>query len=203
MTESIDDLDEAGLLGYFESIKSNFLTKFILLTSIIEEKGGVKKLSLPFDATEIIAGMKKHFDNPVFFSALDKGNEEIVLNLQEDLISGAVIQSWSVFEQILKTLESGNYASSPESSSVNYQRGIYQFTGREKKDLQLFYYIRNDVVHYNGAYYSYRSIDHRYNGTDFKSQGSEGKKIVMPPATVYKLIEDLERYATKAWQNAK
>ena len=203
MTESINNLDEAGLLGYFESIKSNFLTKLILLASIIEEKGGVQKLSLPFDASKVITDIKGYIDNPVFFSAIEKGNEDIFLNLQEDLVSGAVIQSWSVFEQILKMLESGNYASSPESSSVNYQRGVYQFTSREKKDLQLFYYIRNAVVHYNGAYYSYRSIDHRYNGTDFKSQGSEGEKIVMSPVTGYKLIEDLERYATKAWQNAK
>lgn len=203
MIESINGIDEAGLLGYFESIKGNFLTKLILIASITMDDSGTKKLAIPFDASEVVEELKRQLPDPVFYKALAQGNGELILNLQEDLVSGAVIQSWSVFEQLIKALSSGDYAMSSLDSNVNYQRGVYQFTTREKKDIELFYYVRNAIVHYNGAYFAHRSINHRYDGVDFKSSGNEGHKIIMSPKTVFKLIGDLEKYTIKAWQNAK
>lgn len=203
MIESINGIDEAGLLGYFESIKGNFLTKLILIASITRDDNGTKKLAIPFDASEVVEELKRELPDPVFYKALAQGNEELILNLQEDLVSGAVIQSWSVFEQLIKMLSTGDYATSSLDSNIDYKRNLYQFTAREKKDIELFYYIRNATVHYNGAYFAYRSIYHRYDGVDFKSSGNEGNKIIMSPKTVFKLIGDIEKYTIKAWQNAK
>jgi len=59
------------------------------------------------------------------------------------------------------------------------------------------------MVHYNGAYYSYRSINHKYKNLEFKSEGNIGNKITISPKAVFDIICDLEAYSVKAWNNAK
>lgn len=68
--------------------------------------------------------------------------------------------------------------------------------------MDLFYYIRNAIVHYNGAYFSYRVIDHVYDGYRYQSKGQEGIKIFIPSAkTAFKMHLDIEKHAYKAWDN--
>lgn len=200
--ESINDLDEAGLLGYFETIKSVFLLKLLFLVSVTKEKEDKRFLELPDELTQMVPELEKEFDEPLFFKALKIGNEELILNYLEDIVSSALSSSWNVFEQIIKTLIHGNYSEQVQQMTANYENSRFQFSKREKKDIELFYYLRNSVAHYNGAYSSYRSIDHRYKGTEFKSDGRVGEKIIISPKLVYQIICDLESYSIKAWQNA-
>ena len=201
--ESINDLDEAGLLGYFETIKGVFLLKLIFLVSVIKEKEGKRFIELPDELAQAVPKLEKEFNDPLFFKALKLGNEELISNYLEDIVSSALSSSWNVFEQIIKTLIHGNYSEGVQQMTANYENSRFKFDKREKQNIELFYYIRNSVSHYNGAYYAYRSIDHRYKGTDFKSDGCVGEKIIISPKLVYEIICDLEAYSIKAWQNAK
>lgn len=201
--ESINNQDEATLLGYFESAKSTFLLKFILLVSHLKEdktKTFIDPNSLPNDA---ITSVKKYFDDSLFYKALENGNEELRLNLVEDLITSLFISCWNVFEQITKDLTVTNYSTSEDDLSLCYQNGKFQFNKREKKDIELFYYIRNSICHYNGAYFAYKKINHRYAGKDFKSEGHEGNKIKVDFNIVWKMANDLEKLTMKAWNNAR
>jgi len=201
--ETINNLDEAKLLGYFETIKSVFLLKLLFLVSVTKEKDGERFLELSNELKQIVPELERQFDEPLFFKALNLGNEEIILNYLEDIISGALSSSWNIFEQVIKTLVHGNYSEKTQSISANYENSKFQFNKHEKKNIQLFYYLRNAMAHYNGAYYAYRSIDHKYKGSYFKSSKSEGGKIIISPKVVYEIICDLEIYSIKAWSNAK
>lgn len=201
--ETVKNTDESDLLGYFETIKSVFLLKLLFLVSVTKETDQRRYLELPSALAEVIPELEAQFDEPLFFKALKLGNEELILNYLEDIISSALSSSWNVFEQIIKTLTHGEYTEDSQQMSMNYEAGKYQFTKREKKDIELFYYLRNAMAHYNGAYYSYRDIDHRYKGWDFKSNGNAGNKIIISPKAVYDIVCDLEVYSMKAWNNAK
>lgn len=171
--------------------------------SVTKEHDQKRYLELPSELAEVIPELEAQFDEPLFFKALKLGNEELILNYLEDIITSAVSGSWNVFEQIIKTLTYGEYTEETQQMSVNYESGKFQFTKREKKDIELFYYLRNAMAHYNGAYYSYRDIDHRYKGWDFKSESNIGNKIIISPKAVYEIICDLESYSMRAWNNAK
>lgn len=86
---------------------------------------------------------------------------------------------------------------------LDYTRGDFGFTSREKKDIELFAYIRHALQHQNGAYYGYRSIDHVYGGTAFRSKGQEGMKIEVSPELAYRMVRDIEALTSKAWTNHK
>ena len=62
--------------------------------------------------------------------------------------------------------------------------------------------LRNAIAHHNGAYFASKSIDHRYKGKDFKSEGHHGEKIEVPMMVTWEISKDLERYSLKAWNNA-
>lgn len=150
--EEINALDEAKILGYFETVKSVFLLKLVLLVSVVKERNGkysIDPAKIPDDA---IDSAKALIDDPIFYKALRRGNEELYLNYAEDMITGLLTSSWIVFEQITKDLVKPDYATQPEELSVSYQNSLFQFSKREKKDLELFYYIRNANQHYNGSY---------------------------------------------------
>jgi hypothetical protein len=86
--------------------------------------------------------------------------------------------------------------------STDYKKKIFGLSDREKKNLDLFYYIRNAIVHYNGAYYAYREIDHTYEGFRYFSEGQEGTKILIPSTQIaFKMHLDIEDYIYKAWDN--
>ena len=71
-----------------------------------------------------------------------------------------------------------------------------------KKDL--FYYIRNALVHYNGAYFTAKYININYKGTTFNSIGHEGEKIYIKDINqAFSIHLDIEQYAYKAWNNFK
>jgi len=200
--ENIKNTDEADLLGYFETIKSVFLLKLLFLVSVTKEENGKRFLELPVELTNVISELENQFDEPLFFKALKLGNEELISNYLEDIITSATSSSWNVFEQIIKTLTYGDYSEEIQQMPVNYESGKFQFTKREKKDIDLFYYLRNSMAHYNGAYYAYRTINHSYRGWSFKSEGNIGNKIIISPKAVYSIICDLESYSAKAWNNA-
>lgn len=201
--EEINNLDEAKLLGYFESIKGVFLLKFIFLVSFLKEEDGrrfIDSAKLPDDA---VTSIKSIFDDPVFYKALSKGNEELYINYFEDMFTVLFTSSWNIFEQITKDLAKPNYAAQADELSVCYQNNKFQFEAREKKDIELFYYIRNAIHHYNGAYYAAKEIDHRYASSDFKSSGHHGEKIVVKIPVAWQIACDLELYTMKAWNNGK
>jgi hypothetical protein len=201
--ETVTSLDEAKVLGYFETIKSVFLLKLILLTSVTKTNANGKRtidmsrLGGPIDAVKAVV------DDPIFYQALARGNDELVANFQEDIMTSLFSASWIVFEQITKDLTRADYATRADELNLCYQNGRFRFDAREKKDIELFYYMRNAIQHYNGAYYAYKDIDHRYAGVDFKSQGHHGEKLDMNIALTWRIANDLERYTLKAWSNSK
>lgn len=199
--EKITDLDEAMLLGYFESIRGVFLTKFVFLAAFTgESKGERCFVAIPQAA---IDDVKQNFDDPIFFKALEQSNSELHANFVEDMVTSLLSASWNIFEQVTKDLASRDYSTKTDELSVCYTNGKFQFDKREKKDIELFYYIRNATHHYNGAYYAGKDIDHCYDGIDFKSLGHHGEKIQSNIRTGYRMLADIERYTIKAWQNAK
>ncbi len=124
------------------------------------------------------------------------------LNFQEDITTTLLISSWIVFELIIKDLTKKDYALTTDDISTDYKKNIFGLSEREKKNLDLFYYIRNAIVHYNGAYYAYREIDHTYEGFRYFSKGQEGTKIFIPNNQVaFKMHLDIEDYTYKAWDN--
>ncbi len=200
--EKVTDLDEAKLLGYFESIKGVFLTKFVFVAAFTKKSNGTHHFDAASIPREAIDYVKHEFDDPVFYKALEQSNPELHANFIDDLVTSLLTSSWNIFEQITKDLTSLDYSTKPDDLSVCYTNGKFQFDKREKKDIELFYYIRNATHHYNGAYYAGKDIDHRYAGIDFKSSGHYGEKIPVNIPTAYQMSVDMERYTIKAWQNA-
>lgn len=202
--ETIDDLDEVKILGYFETIQGTFLLKLCLLGTVLKTVRGVMRLDPSIIDRGVLAALKKHYPGEsTFFRALDRGNPELRMNLHEDIVSSLHIQSWIVFEQIIRHLSFPNYAHDPKERSLSYKRSIFEFSSREKKDLDLFYYLRNSLLHYNGAYYASKDIRHRYNGLDFNSKGNEGIKMPANIDTVWLMSKDLERLACQAWTKTR
>lgn len=195
--EKVTDLDKAKILGYFETIKSVFFTKWLLL---IKHSNGKKLIINADDNFKEVFKDFKHFSQ--YIKALNNGNNELLLNFQEDIGTTLLISSWSVFELIIKDLAKTDYALASNDISTDYHKNIFGLTDREKKNLDLFYYIRNAIVHYNGAYYAYREIDHVYEEFRYFSKGQEGTKIDFPSmAVAFNMHVDIENYAHKAWEN--
>jgi len=97
--EDIKNTDEADLLGYFETIKNMFLLKLLFLVSVTKERNGKQYLELPDELTSAIPDIESQFNEPLFFKALKLGNEELVLNFLEDIISSATSNSWNVLSK--------------------------------------------------------------------------------------------------------
>jgi hypothetical protein len=201
--EDINNLDEAKILGYFETIRSNYLLKMIFLDSVLKEEDTKCFIDPNKFSDSSIEEVSKNFDDPIFFKALSQGNEELHLNFVEDMLTSLICSSWDVFEQIIKDLIHRNYATLEDDFSATYQNGKFQFSTREKKDIKLFYYLRNAIHHYNGAYFAGKDINHRYAGIDIESQNHYGEKIELSHQLGWKLTADLEKYTIKAWFNAK
>ncbi len=195
--EKVTSLDELKALGYFETIRCVFFTKLLLLT---EHTDGQKLIiNVPAD----VKGFFKEFsDFTQFMKALKRGNNELLLNFQDDIVTSLLISSWVVFELIIKDLSKKDYALTKDDISADYHKNIFGLSNSEKKKLDLFYYIRNAILHYNGAYYSYKEIDQVYNGYRYFSKEQEGIKIFIPSTlTAFKMHLDIERYTYKSWDN--
>jgi hypothetical protein len=195
--EKVTCLDELKALEYFETIRSVFFTKMLILANhtdgqklLIDVNDDVKDVFIDYD------------DFTQFLKALKRGNNELLLNFQDDIVTSLLIGSWIIFELIIKDLTKKDYTLIKDDISVDYRKNVFGLSNREKKDLDLFYYIRNAIVHYNGAYFSYREIDHVYCGNRYKSIGQEGSKIFIPSTSIaFKMHLDIEKYTYKAWDN--
>ena len=83
--------------------------------------------------------------------------------------------------------------------NAHFERNVFGFTKDEKADLEFFQYLRHAIMHYNGAYYAHRSIDHEYKGKRYESKGHCGEKMVSSVKTAWAILLDIERYSLKAW----
>jgi hypothetical protein len=198
--EKITDLDEAMIIGYFETIRSNFFTKLILLT--LHDGGKALKINLP---KELSTEMTKTF---VGFSQYERfltgRSPAIKQNLIDELMTSLVLSSWICFEQIVKDITRKDYSLHSNDISLDFHNRLLGFSTQVKKDLDLFYYIRNSMVHYNGAYYAYKTIDHTYGGTKFSSKGHEGEKMDMPDMMIaFNIHNDIQKYSFEGWTNAQ
>jgi hypothetical protein len=194
--ERIDGLDEAKIIGYFESIRSVFLVNLSFLVGVesTQPSDDFYKYVVGFAAKvpEIIA-------EPLGLKALERGNWQVRENLKDDLVTSSLLNSWGVFEQITREVPNPGYANDSALLTASFERNVFGFTKEEKEDLQLFQYFRHAIMHYNGAYYAYRSIDHTYAGNLYQSKGHCGEKIVISPKTAWTILLDLEKYSLKAW----
>lgn len=192
--ERIDELDEAKILGYFESVRSNFLVKFSVLWGMENFPDFYELLLVP--AREVSA----HLREELGFKAIAKGNPEVRENLKEDIVTGAILGAWAVFEQVTRELPNPGYASEVDALKAGFERNIFGFTKAEKTDLSFFQYIRHALMHYNGAYYAHHPLDHVYRGVRFNSAGRFGEKMIISPEVVWTIVLHIERCSIKAWQ---
>jgi len=198
--ESIDDLTDVMILGYYESIKGVFITKWVLLWNMTDA-AHEHFVPAEFDAPVTAAVQALYPFNAAYNALANPANEHLVANMVDDIITTAIISSWCVFEQLIKHLAVPNYAHDAGQLNASYQRAIFGLTHQEKGNLDLFYYIRNAIVHYNGAYFAATAIHHSYNGQNFASVGHEGEKIDVSEGTAWRMIQDIETYSIKAYQN--
>ena len=201
--ETVTGLDEAKILGYFESLRGIFLSRFLMLASFTHIDGPHRLLDAARIHPDTLAAAQALFPDPLFYASLARGNAELVDNLLDDLATTTVTSSWNCFEQIIKDLLRTDYALQTGDLSVGYQNARFQFSTRERKDLDFIYYTRNAIVHYNGAYHAAKSVNHRYRGMDFVSAGHEGEKMPGGLELSFHILEDLERYGLKAWSSAQ
>ena len=134
MTESVLDLNEENILGYFEGCRCTFRFKLILLFQLLDGDGDFQQDRLSEEAT---ATIEQSFPDDLFFKALKQGNSEIIDYYKEDIIRGAIVDTWSAFELITKSLLGGNYSLRDGDSTLSYEANSFGFNKREKKDLGL------------------------------------------------------------------
>lgn len=198
--ETVNDLTEVKLLGYFETVKGNFILKLVFLLHFTDANGKLLANKLEQDKIDAV---KADFPFDLVYTAIQNGNKELVANYLEDIVTSALISAWSVFEQLIKDLPTPGYALGTGDLSADYSRGMFALSQDEKRNLELFYYIRNAIVHYNGGYYAYKNIDRHYRGVHYHSVGHYGSKIVVNAKLAWAIILDTEQYALKCWTNWK
>jgi len=94
--ERIDNLDEAMVIGYFESIKSVFLLKSALLWGLESDELQDEFYGLVLRSADEVA---KDFGEPLWLKALQKRNWQVRENLKEDIMTGTLLSAWAVFER--------------------------------------------------------------------------------------------------------
>ncbi|AZS19187.1 hypothetical protein [Caulobacter sp. FWC26] len=192
--EKVTDLTSDKLLGYFESMRSCFYVKLGMLTWL--EGGNLEKHRALSDAASSVA---LELGDKTAARTMATIQDKVVENLKEDAVTALLVAGWSVFELVIKDLTAPDYATQSTMLSLDFHNGILGFTLAEREEITLFYHLRNAVVHYNGAYHAYRVVDATYDGQHFKSVGHFGEKIEMTLGLVVKIVNDLEKYAMKAW----
>lgn len=200
--EHVTDLNEAKILGYFESVQGTFLTKLIVLIGCTRLYGAEKRLNTGALDAKAVKEVEACFPDATFYKALALGNVELLDNLAEDLVTSGVLAGWAVFEQVMKDATQHDYVLEPQKLHVDLDANRLGLSQEARRDLKLFYYIRNAIAHYNGAYFSAKSIDHVYRGVEFKSAGNEGLKIETSIQVTWEMLQDLERHATTVWSAA-
>jgi hypothetical protein len=197
--ESVDNITEEHVLGYFESVRGVFITKIVFLTHLANAAGNsIDPVKL--DA-HTLSGIRILFPDVLVYDRLTVENEHLYANYVTDIVTSGILGAWIVFEQVIKYLPVPNFAHDTNLLSASYKRGVFGLNPAETRNLDLFYYVRNALVHYNGAYHAYSDIDWNYNGQDFKSVGHHGEKINVSLSTAWRMIADIENYTAKAWGN--
>lgn len=194
--EMTTNLTSTMVLGYFESLKSCFYVK--LGIQLWFERGDVEKhRAISCVASTIASSFNDDFAAKVLASLTN----EVVTNLREDAVTALVLSAWTVFEQVIKDLTVPNYATQPDLLQADFHNRILGFTQTERDEISLFYHVRNAIVHYNGAYHAYRKVDVTYARIQFKSEGHFGEKINVTPKIAMQIVDDLQKYAMKAWSH--
>jgi len=192
--EKITNVTSDMVLGYFETLKSCFYVKMGVLYWF--QSGDIRKHRELSSVASILA---KEFNDDLAAKVLNSITSEVVENLKEDAVTALMLSAWTIFEQVIKDLTVPDYATQPILLQADYHNGILGFTQLERKEIDLFYHLRNAIAHYNGAYHAYRTVDSMYRGQHFKSDGHIGEKIVISPGLAMHIANDLEKYAMKAW----
>jgi hypothetical protein len=194
--EKVTNLTSDMVLGYFETMKSCFYVKLGVIAWF--EGGDVAKHR---ELSSIAAEAASAFNDELAVKVLASIRPEVVENLKEDAITALLMSGWAVFEQVIKDLTVPDYATQPHLLQADFHNGILGFTQTERAEIALFYHIRNAIAHYNGAYHAYRTVDVAYGGRHFKSDGHFGEKIDVSIRLAVQIVDDLEKYALKAWSH--
>jgi hypothetical protein len=193
-TENILSLTSEMVLGYFESLKSCFYVKLGMILWF--DAGSVEKHR---DLSTVASAVAAELEDELATKVLSSIQPEVVANLKEDAVTGLILSGWAVFEQVIKDLTVPDYANQSTMLQADFNNGILGFSQSERDEIALFYHLRNAIAHYNGAYHAYRTVDITYRGKHFTSNGHFGEKIELTPKLSIHIIEDLQRYAMKAW----
>lgn len=197
-TEKITNLTSDMVLGYFETMRSVFYVKMGVLVWF--EGGSIPKHR---DLSEASAAVAAQLGDTLSAKILSSIPPEVVENLKDDAITALIISGWTVFEQVIKDLTVPDYATQATLLQADFHNGILGFTLTERDEIALFYYIRNAAVHYNGAFHAYRTVNVTYTGKHFQSAGHLGEKINVTPQLAMTIVNDLEKYAMKAWSHCR
>lgn len=198
----MDITNENDVKGYYRHVRGVFLTKFLLALKMSVETDNPPAFESRKFSEEIFTEFQKQFPNEgEFLEGFRQNNPKIFLMFQIEHSDSAFLMSWIVFEYCTKYVRKPDYFLSDEGTDMNYKSGQFGFNEEEKKDLDLFYYIRNSIFHYNGKYFAYQSIDHSFEGKRFISIGNEGNQILSSVKMTYQMINKMEEYACKAIRN--
>lgn len=192
--EKVTGLTSDKILGYFETIRSVAYVKLATI-SWLEEGDVAKHRDLSKRASEIA----KTVGDELATKILRTITTEVVDNLKEEIVTTALVSAWNVFELVIKDLTAPNYVLQPNKLNADFYNNLLGFSVAEKDEIALFYHIRNAVLHYNGAYHAYKTVDVTYHGKHFKSEGHFGEKIDASFDLAMHIVKDLEAYAMQAW----
>jgi hypothetical protein len=200
--ETIRDLDEAKILGYFETLRSAFIVKCAWLGGTSgQDASGQNVLRAAAFPDDLLCKLEPVFADPPTYASIRGETPELFMNLREDIINSAVLGAWFVFEAVVKVLRNTDFVSATTKTDINYTDNRFAFVAREKKDLEFFYYLRNAIAHANGAFTAVKAVNHWYDGQHFVSGGKEGQKVILNTTTAFKIINDLQKLTMKAWTN--
>jgi hypothetical protein len=204
LIETIGDLDERKILGYFETLRSAFIVKCAWLGGTSgENASGEKVLRAVAFPDDLLSQIEAIFADPPTYASIRGETPELFLNLQEDIMNSAVLSAWFVFEMVVKVLRNADFVTATTKTDINYTDRRFDFDNREKKDLDFFYYLRNAIAHANGAFTAVKAVHHWYDGEQFDSGGKEGQKMILKTTTSFRIINDLQKLTMKAWTNWK
>lgn len=199
--EKVTDLNEKKIDGYFDTIKTVFFTQLVTEELLFNENG---QAVLKLDNNVYNTYKNTYSDFERFDKYFHHGDGTIRNNFHDIIFTNIIINSWIIFELIIKDLTSKDYSEKENDITLDYKSNKFGFSKKEKSDLDLFYYIRNSYVHYNGAYHKTKKINHTYEGQLFSSSNHEGEQIEINDLIIaYKMHLDMQRMAKKAWANVK
>ena len=102
VNESVEKITDDMLLGYFESIRGIFITKWVFLAHFVDNSG---ESLVPANIDQAVLNqVNAQFPDPVVYPRFQAANKHLVANYLGDVISNAIIGPWIVLEQLIKYL---------------------------------------------------------------------------------------------------